>query len=72
MEEIKILEDVKGLNWEYDEGADVLYVSIGGPEPALGMDIGGGVIVRYDEKSRKVVGLTIIGVKERIMRALKK
>jgi len=72
MEEIKILEDVKGLNWEYDDKADVLYVSIGEPEPALGMDIGGGVIIRYDEKSRRVVGLTVVGMKERIMRALKK
>ncbi|OLD61781.1 MAG: hypothetical protein AUI33_14195 [Ignavibacteria bacterium 13_1_40CM_2_61_4] len=72
MEEIKILEDVKGLNWEYDADADVLYVSIGAPESALGMDIGGGVIIRYDEKSRRVVGLTVMGVKERIMRGLKK
>jgi len=69
MEEITILEESKDLNWEYDEEADVLYVSAGDPEAALGMDIGDGVIIRYDEKSRRVVGLTIIGMKERIARA---
>jgi uncharacterized protein YuzE len=71
MEEITILEDVKNLNWDYDEDADVLYLSIGEPQPALGMDIGEGVVVRYNEQTRNVVGLTIIGMKEKILAALK-
>jgi hypothetical protein len=27
----------------------------------VGVDVGEGVVVRYDEKAKKVVGLTIIG-----------
>jgi uncharacterized protein YuzE len=56
MEAIKILEGKPNLNWEYDEEADVLYVSVGEPHPALGVDIGEGVILRYDEKKGEVLG----------------
>ncbi|HLF86178.1 MAG TPA: DUF2283 domain-containing protein, partial [Nitrospiria bacterium] len=48
MEALKILEGKPALNWEYDEEADVLYISVGEPRPAIGTDIGEGVIVRYD------------------------
>ncbi|MEK7241611.1 MAG: DUF2283 domain-containing protein, partial [Planctomycetota bacterium] len=58
------------LNWEYDEEADVLYISTGRPTKALGLDLGEGVIVRYDEKAGEVVGLTIVGVKQRSLAAL--
>lgn len=71
MEAIKILEKKENLNWDYDEEADVLYISIGEPCPALGVDIGEGAIVRYVEKSGEVVGLTLIGVKERLLKSLK-
>ena len=54
------------LDWEYDGEADTLYISFGVPKPATGVDIGGGVIVRYDETAREVVGLTIIGVARRV------
>ena len=70
MEEIRILEEVEKLNWEYDEEADVLYLSVGELQPAVGMDIGEGVVVRYDEKTRSVVGLTIIGMKEKVLSAM--
>jgi uncharacterized protein YuzE len=72
MEALKILEKKTNLNWEYDEDADVLYVSIGNPRKAIGVDIGEGVIIRYDEPKREVVGLTIIGVKERTLAGMKK
>ena len=49
MEAIKILEKKENLNWDYDEDADVLYISIGEPRKALGVDIGEGAIVRYIE-----------------------
>ncbi len=65
----KILE--KKLNWDYDEEADVLYISIGKPRKALGIDIGEGAIVRYVEKTREVVGLTLIGVKARLLTGLR-
>jgi len=70
MEAIKILEDAQALNWEYDEEADVLYISVGEPRPAVGTDIGEGIIVRYDEKKKEVVGLTILGFRVRTLQSL--
>lgn len=50
------------VEWEYDAEADTLYLSFGPPRPAVGIDIGEGVVVRYDEKAGKVVGVTIVGI----------
>ena len=72
MEAIKILEKKENLNWDYDEEADVLYISMGEPQKALGIDIGDGAIVRYVEATNEVVGLTLIGMKERLLNSLKK
>jgi uncharacterized protein YuzE len=66
MDALKILEGKPSLNWEYDEDADVLYISAGEPRPAVGKDIGDGVIVRYDEKAREIVGITIVGIMARV------
>jgi uncharacterized protein YuzE len=66
MEALKILEGKPQLDWEYDEEADVLYISVGKPRPAVGVDIGEGVIVRWDEKRKEIVGLTIIGLRARL------
>lgn len=44
MEAIKIFEKKENLNWDYDEEADVLYISIGEPQKALGVDIGEGAV----------------------------
>jgi len=71
MEAIKILEKPKKIEWDYDEDADVLYLSIGTPRKALGLDIGEGTIVRYDEKHKEIVGMTIIGLKEKILKLIK-
>ena len=71
METIKILEKKENLNWNYDEEADVLYISIGKPVKALGLDVGEGVIVRYREETGEVVGLTIVGVKQRSLEAMR-
>jgi uncharacterized protein YuzE len=70
MEAIKILDRTQNLNWEYDEDADVLYISIGEPKKALGIDIGEGAIVRYEEQTQEVVGLTLLGMKERLLKRL--
>ena len=70
MEALKILEQAPSLNWEYDEEADVLYISVGKPRPAVGTDIGEGVIVRYDQKKKEVAGITILGFRERTMRSI--
>ena len=72
METLKILEGKQPLHWEYDEEADVLYVSVGKPRPAIGTDIGEGVIVRYDEKKKEVVGITIMGFRARTLESLQK
>lgn len=66
MDALKILEGKPSLSWEYDEEADVLYISAGEPRPAVGKDIGEGVIVRYDEKAREIVGITIVGLMARV------
>ena len=71
MEAVKILEKSERIAWDYDEEADVLYLSVGDPAPALGVDIGEGVILRYDEPRREIVGLTILGVRARLLQGLK-
>ena len=58
MEALRIFQKAAAINWAYDEKADVLYLSIGEPRPAVGMDVGEGIIVRYDEARKEVVGLT--------------
>ena len=55
----------ESLDGSYDEEADVLYISIGAPKPALGVDVGDGLIVLYDEDTNEIVGVTIIGLRER-------
>jgi uncharacterized protein YuzE len=60
------------LDWEYDGEADALYISFGPPRPATGLDVGEGMIVRYDEVAREVVGLTIIGVARRLEEHVRK
>lgn len=71
MDAVKILGKRERLDWEYDEDADVLYLSIGKPRKATGVDIGQGVIVRYDEKKKEVVGLTILGMRARLAESLR-
>jgi uncharacterized protein YuzE len=70
VEAIRILEKKENLNWEYDEEADVLYISIGEPVEAVGLDVGDGVIVRYREDTAEMVGITLIGVRERSLTAM--
>lgn len=72
MEAVKIPEKKERLDWEYDKDADVLYLSIGRPRKATGVDIGQGVVVRYDEKRKEVVGLTILGMRARLVESLSK
>ena len=70
METVKILEKPTSITWDYDEEADVLYVSVGDPRAALGIDIGDGLVRRYDEARNEVAGLTVIGLRERLLREL--
>jgi uncharacterized protein YuzE len=70
VEAVRIREKSSDVNWDYDEEADVLYLSIGEPRPAVGVDIGEGVILRYDESQHEVVGITLIGLRRRLLRDL--
>ena len=71
MEALKILERPQHVDWDYDEEADVLYLSFGKPRKAIGVDIGDGVVVRYDEKKKEVVGLTVLGMRAKLLDSLK-
>lgn len=70
MEAIKILEKKTKIDWDYDEDADVLYLSMGKPQPAVGVDIGEGIVLRYDENRKELVGLTVIGLRRRLLKSL--
>jgi uncharacterized protein YuzE len=70
MEAVKILAGQDPLTRAYDEDADVLYLSLGVPRQAVGVDIGNGVILRYDEDSHEVVGLTLVGVRSKLLHQL--
>ena len=67
MDQIRVLAGKGPLTWDYDEEADVLYVSVGKPAKALGIDIGEGIVARYDEQKQEVIGLTILGLRSRVM-----
>jgi uncharacterized protein YuzE len=58
------------MSWDYDEEADVLYISVGEPRPAVGVDIGEGVVARYDEEQKELVGVTLIGLRARLLKEL--
>lgn len=70
MEAVRILEKPDALSWEYDEEADVLYISIGEPRAAVTVDLGESVLARYDESEKEVVGLTIMNVRRRLLEGL--
>lgn len=70
MEALSILEKPDPITWAYDREADVLYLSVGEPRPAVGVDIGEGLVLRYDEARKEVAGLTVIGLRARLARGL--
>lgn len=57
-------------NWEfdhvsYDPDADVLYLSIGEPQPGVGEETPEGHIARYDAAGQ-LIGLTLVDVRDTI------
>jgi uncharacterized protein YuzE len=70
VEAVKMLEGRDPMTRTYDEEADVLYLSLGAPRSAVGVDVGDGVILRYDEGANEVVGVTLIGMRARLLRHL--
>ena len=69
-EDSRKFEKETELSWDYDGEADVLYISLGKPREAVGIDIGDGVIARCDEAKGEVVGITILGLRDRLERFL--
>lgn len=53
------------LMMSYDKDADVLYISLGRPVKAVGRELDNGVVERFDPKSKRIVGFTIIGFSKR-------
>ncbi len=51
METLRITERQDGLHWSYDREGDVLYISVGQPRHAVGLDLGHGLVARYDEEN---------------------
>ncbi|MCS6988514.1 MAG: DUF2283 domain-containing protein [Chloroherpetonaceae bacterium] len=70
MEALKIALKRENLNWDYDEEADALYVSVGEPQAGVGLDVGDGVILRYKEGTKELIGIAILGVKARAAQTL--
>lgn len=66
MDALKITRHAADVSWNYDGEADVLYLSLGEPVEALGVDIGDGVVVRVDETTNQVVGLTVLALRSRL------
>ena len=53
---------------DYDSESDVLYLHIGEPREAEGEETPEGHVLRYAPGSQEIVGLTIIGARERLGR----
>jgi uncharacterized protein YuzE len=70
MDAVRILNKHGNLTWDYDDEADVLYIAVGEPQAAVGVDVGNGLILRYDAKKHEVVGLTLIGVRGRLLQSI--
>ena len=72
MEKIKILKNRVDVNWDYNEEKDIFYLSLGKSQTAISMDIGEGLIVHYDETQKEVIGLTLTGLREKVLKKLDK
>jgi uncharacterized protein YuzE len=67
MESGRPLDNHGTFEWEYDAEADVLYLSHGEPREAVGVDAGDGLVFRSDEATGTLVGVTIVGVRARLV-----
>jgi uncharacterized protein YuzE len=70
MDSVRILEGSTKITGSYDKEADVLYISLGESCAAVAVDISDGVIARYNEESQSIVGLTVIGLQQRVLNEL--
>jgi uncharacterized protein YuzE len=64
------MEKESMMQLAYDREADVLYLSIGDPRPAISREIGDDVLLRVDPNTGDVVGLTILNLSTRDTREI--
>ena len=64
MAEVLRIPKAKTLDIDYDEKADVLYISFGKPKAADDGILDNDVILRY--KKKELIGITVMDFKERI------
>ena len=62
------MEKRNGLSLSYDKSADTLYLSVGKPKSSLSREIDDGVLIRFDPKSKKITGVTIIDFEARFQK----
>ena len=48
------------ITYDYDDGADVLYITFGKPKDAICDEIADGVLLRKNKNTGRLVGITII------------
>jgi uncharacterized protein YuzE len=70
METLNISEKKDKIKWDYDAEADVLYISIGNPKQAEGVDIGEGTIIRIHPDTKEIIGVTILNPLNRTLSSL--
>lgn len=70
METLNISEKKKKINWDYDAEADVLYISFGIAKNAEGVDIGEGTIIRIQQDTNEITGVTILNPLHRTLSSL--
>jgi uncharacterized protein YuzE len=71
MEALKMIKSENKLTWDYDSESDVLYLTFGEPQPAEGIDINDGTIIRVNSLTGEICGITIINPLKRTINSFK-
>lgn len=71
METLNISEKKNKIKWDYDADADILYISFGNPKNAEGVDIVEGTIIRVQQDTQEITGVTILNPLHRTLSSLK-
>ncbi len=48
------------LRFSYDKDGDILEISLGKPRAAISREVGDDVFIRFDPKTKKIVGFSIL------------
>ena len=59
------MDQDKVMQLAYDQHADVLYLSVGTPRPAISREMGDDVLLRVDAETGEIIGLTILNLSTR-------